>query len=81
MARRFAALAARPTTLAEAWRCVHPPRVLLVDSDAAFREALGRTLGQDGMEVTEARSAAEVEALLVRGPWRDERVQVAPDVI
>jgi len=81
MARRFSALAPRPTTLAEAWRCTHPARVLLAEADPGLRAALAGALGERGMDVLEAGSGRELEEHLLPAPWRRHRAHVAPDVI
>jgi DNA-binding NtrC family response regulator len=81
MARRFSELLARPTTLAEAWRRTHAPRVLIVDSDQGLRDALGRGLALRGLEVLEAQSAAELDELLHPASWHPERSPIAPDLI
>jgi DNA-binding response OmpR family regulator len=81
MARRFSELLARPTTLAEAWRRIHGPRVLVVDADAALRDALGRSLTRRGLQVHEAQGAAELEELLHPASWHPERSPIAPDLI
>jgi DNA-binding response OmpR family regulator len=81
MARRFSALAARPTTLAEAWRCTHRPRVLVAEGDPGVRDALASGLGGMGMDVLEAQSGAELEELMAPASWHPERSPVAPDLI
>lgn len=81
MARRFSELLARPTTLAEAWRYTHRPRVLVAEADPALRDAFARDLSRRGLEVLEAQSAAELDELLHPASWHPERSPVAPDLI
>jgi DNA-binding response OmpR family regulator len=81
MARRFAALAARPTTLAEAWRCLHRPRVIVADADPALRETLAAGLARRGVEVLEARTRAELDELLHPAAWHPERPPLGPDLV
>jgi CheY-like chemotaxis protein len=45
-----------------------PPRVLVVDDDAAIREFLRDLLGSEGYEVLEARNGAEAVALARADP-------------
>jgi two-component system OmpR family response regulator len=81
MARRFSAVVPRPTTLAEAWRCTHRPRVIVADADPEVRDGLASGLGGMGMEVLEAQSRAELDELLHPASWHPERSPTGPDLI
>ena len=81
MARRFSEANPRPTTLAEAWRCTHRPRVLVADPDPELRDALAHGLARRGLEAVEAQDAAELEELLHPASWHPERSPVAPQLI